>query len=85
MNLQGYKDFVEAFERMTPYELDHFSKLFGRFFETARNVDQHLKTDELRDILTQAMQAAHTEIAQQKIDIAKLDFDMVKSRLLIIS
>ena len=84
MHLQGYRDFVEAFERLTPYELDHFSKLFHQFFASSKKVEiQNPKQEDLRDILTRAMQAAHMEIAQQKIETAKLDFDMVRSRLLL--
>ena len=84
MTLQGYRDFVEAFERLTPYELDHFSKIFRQFFKSSTKIeDQNIRNEDLRDIFTQAMQAAHMEIAQQRIETAKLDFDMVRSRLLV--
>jgi len=87
MNLKGYVDFVEAFERLTPYELDHFSKLFFDNFNQLLTPQENkmgtIKRDDLRDVITQTMQDAHIEIAQKKIDEAKHHFDMIKSRLLV--
>jgi hypothetical protein len=79
--MKGYHDFVEAFEKLTPYELDHFSKLFFEQFRILHVSDEpvgNIRKDDLRNVITAAMQAAHMEIALRKVSDAQTDFDLVK-------
>jgi hypothetical protein len=84
-SLSGYCAFIESFERLTPFELDHFSKLFYQSFTSSLDQSNFasLKQDDLRDVITQTMQKAHIVIAKKKIEQAKLDYDLIKSRLLV--
>jgi hypothetical protein len=86
MKMQGYYQFVEAFERLTPYELEHFSRaLFESFTKLQAKSENStiIRQDDLRDVMTQAMQSAHIGIAEKKIEEATLNFDLVRSRLLV--
>lgn len=85
MIVTTYETFVVAFAKLSPYEFDHFIKLLLKNF-SAHTIflqgEYKLRQEDLRELLTQTMQHAHIEIASNNIKNAKLDYELVKNRIL---
>jgi hypothetical protein len=77
---QDYVDFLEKFEGLNPYELDHFSRaIYKRYKEVKKKKSRNKK--DLKDILIATMQDLQIEFAEQRLDEAKLHLSFVKSRI----
>lgn len=87
MGKSEYNQFVENFERLSPYEVEHFSKIlfaeFARFADTLVSSHGLPTAIQLREIITNAMKHAHIEIAERKIEEARLRYDMVRNHIFI--
>jgi hypothetical protein len=83
---QEYTDFILGFEKISPYELDHFCKVFfTEYKKLLSEIDATplLGVKELRDVFIRTVQLAQVEIAQKKVEEANLNYELVRSRLLL--
>ena len=83
---EEYISFIEKFEGLTPFEVDHFSGLLFKAYtklllKTGKSGP--IRQEELSEILTQAMHAAHLQIAEKRIDDARIKYDLVRTRLMV--
>lgn len=86
MKNETFLNFIEVFEKLSPFELDHFSKILFMHFSThdaVKSYEQKLSAVDLKDILINAMRAAHVEIAEKKVEDAKRGLDLTRSRVFI--
>lgn len=86
MKNETFLNFIEVFEKLSPFELDHFSKIFFTHFsehDAVKSSEQKLSSIDLKDILINAMRAAHVEIAEKKVEDAKRGLDLTRSRVFI--
>jgi hypothetical protein len=77
---QVYVDFVEKFEGLNPYELDHFSRAIHRRYTLGKKKKSLSKKD-LQDILISAIQDLQIEFAEQRLEEAKINLSLIKSRI----
>lgn len=79
---QSYIEFIEKFEGLNPYELDHLCRVIHQQYQVQM---QESKTDlgpkEFWKIMTSAMQAAQIELAEKKLKEAELNLQLVKSKV----
>ncbi len=85
MKDEGFLSFIEAFERLSPFELDYFSKIFCTHFNEhelvhSAKIDQ-LTAINLKDILIKTMREAHVEIAERRVKEAERGLDLTRSRV----
>ena len=83
---QEYTDFILGFEKINPYELDHFCKVFFNEYKKILaefDATPILGVKELRDVFIHTVQLAQVEIAQKKVEEANLNYELVRSRLLL--
>lgn len=77
---QVYMDFLEKFEGLNPYELDHLSRaLYKNYNEVKKK--KSISKKELQDILIGTMQELQIEFAECRLEEAKLHLSRVKSRI----
>jgi hypothetical protein len=85
MKDEGFLSFIEAFERLSPFELDYFSKIFCTHFnehELVRSSKMNqLTAINLKDILIKTMREAHVEIAERRVKEAERGLDLTRSRV----
>lgn len=89
MKDESFLDFIEAFEKLSPFELDYFTKIFCTHFNE-RALIQSIKDNELtainlKDILIKTMRAAHVEIAERKVKEAQRGLDLTRSRVYMVT
>lgn len=85
MKDESFLHFIEAFEKLSPFELDYFTKIFCTHFND-HTLAQPTKTNELtainlKDILIKTMRAAHVEIAERRVKEAQRGLDLTRSRV----
>lgn len=86
MKNETFLNFIEVFEKLSPFELDHFSKILFTHFsahDAVKSSDKKLSSVDLKDILINAMRAAHIEIAEKKVEDAKRGLDLTRSRVFV--
>lgn len=85
MKDESFLDFIEAFEKLSPFELDYFTKIFCTHFnehECTRLANAvPLTAINLKDILIKTMRAAHVEIAERRVKEAQRGLDLTRSRV----
>lgn len=85
MKDESFLEFIEAFEKLSPFELDYFTKTFCTHFnehECMRPPDSvALTAINLKDILIKTMRAAHVEIAERRVKEAQRGLDLTRSRV----
>lgn len=85
MKDESFLNFIEAFEKLSPFELDYFTKIFCTHFnqhESVQPTDITLLTAiNLKDILIKTMRAAHVEIAERRVKEAQRGLDLTRSRV----
>lgn len=85
MKDESFLNFIEAFEKLSPFELDYFTKIFCTHFnqhESVQTSDMTLLTAiNLKDILIKTMRAAHVEIAERRVKEAQRGLDLTRSRV----
>lgn len=83
--MQGYENFIISFEKMSPFELDYFAKIFCIHFNRCElmqeSYSKKLTAIDLKDILIEAMRAAHVEIAERRVKDAQRGLDLTRSRV----
>ena len=84
---QEYVDFIQKFEGLNPYELDHFCKIFYQNYQaTFKEQPQMAKADlaagDVKEIIIRAMQMVQIELAERKVKTAELNLDLLKSKFL---
>ena len=86
MKNETFLNFIEVFEKLSPFELDHFSKILFTHFsahDAVKSYEQKLSAVDLKDILINAMRAAHVDIAEKRVEDAKRGLDLTRSRVFI--
>lgn len=84
---QEYIDFVEKFEGLNPYELDHFCKIIHQnyqatFKEQPQIAKGDLASSDVKEIMIRAMQMVQIELAERKVKTAELNLELLKSKFL---
>ncbi|MDX2074401.1 MAG: hypothetical protein SFX19_08580 [Alphaproteobacteria bacterium] len=84
---QEYIDFVEKFEGLNPYELDHFCKIIHQNYKVAfKEQPQMAKADltsgDMKEIIIRAMQMVQIELAEGKVKAAEMNLELLKSKFL---
>lgn len=82
--LHQYVHFVESFERLSPYEVDHFCKVVHRHYKELfdlQNKNNEVSERDFKEIIIHAMKAAQIELAEQQLQNAEFNLQQVKSRL----
>ncbi len=82
---QGYENFIISFEKMSPFELDYFIKIFFSHFNQYE-IEQtstlsHLTAINLKNILIETMRTAHVEVAERRVKEAQRGLDLTRSRV----
>lgn len=79
---QEYIDFIAKFEELNPYELDHLTKMFFQEYQTwlksHPNSNAPLTEGDLKEMMIQAMKATHFNLAELKVESAKLNLATLK-------
>lgn len=83
---QEYINFIEKFEELNPYELDHFCRIFHQHYQAAIKKDQEIRNVSIapggiKEILIHVMQAVRIELAERKVKDAELNLALTKSKL----
>lgn len=85
MKDESFLDFIEAFEKLSPFELDYFTKTFCTHFNEHEGVQTSKRHDltaiNLKDILIKTMRDAHVEIAERRVKEAQRGLDLTRSRV----
>lgn len=85
MKDESFLDFIEAFEKLSPFELDYFTTIFCAHFNehggTQSGNAMPLTAISLKDILIKTMRGAHVEIAERKVKEAQRGLDLTRSRV----
>ena len=83
---QEYIDFIQKFEGLNPYELDHFCKIFHQHYKAALKERPQMTTDltsgDVKEIIIRAMQMIQIELAERKVKTAELNLELLKSKFL---
>ena len=84
---QEYIDFIQKFEGLNPYELDHFSKNLYQHYQVALKEQAHIeKTDisagDVKEIIIRTMQLIQIELAERKVKTAELNLELLKSKFM---
>lgn len=87
MTRQEYIAFINAFENLNPYELDHFCKNFYKHYQIAMQEREQPKTvtighSDVKEILLDAMKAVQIELAERKVEEAQTNLATIKAKLL---
>lgn len=82
---QSYMDFVTMFGDLNPFELDHmceaiFSKLEEALGNSGSTVRMPFTLPDVEYAFTRAMRDVQLELAQTKMDEAKMQMEKAKSR-----
>lgn len=80
MNRLEYIAFIEAFGCLSPYELDHISSTVHKRYNAGKK-KKSLKKKDLQNILVAAMQDLELESAEKRLEEAKLNLALTKSRI----
>ena len=67
---QEYLHFIECFEKLSPYELDHFCRAIHQHYRTTLstiNEKDGVAERDFKEIIVRAMQATQIELAEQKV------------------
>lgn len=83
---QEYISFIEAFERLSPYDLDHFCKSFHKHYEsTVKKREQEINAGidlrDVREILLEVMKTVQLELAERKVEAAQANLAAIKAKL----
>ena len=82
---QPYIEFVEKFEELTPYELNHFCKVVHEHYhaasKTADGQPKTLMTSDMLEIIIQAMHAIQVELAENRLNDAERTLKRVKTKV----
>lgn len=86
MIYQAFIGFIEQFEKLSPFELDHFCKIIHHHYETAiKALDQDARASlthgDTKEILIRSMQAAQIELAEHKLKEAELNVQLIKAKV----
>lgn len=85
MKDESFLNFIEAFEKLSPFELDYFTKIFCTHFNQYEVVQtsklNELTAINLKDILIKTMRDAHVEIAERRVKEAQRGLDLTRSRV----
>jgi hypothetical protein len=85
MKDESFLDFIEAFEKLSPFDLDYFTKIFCTHFNEHELVQEsklsQLTAINLKDILIKTMRAAHVDVAERKVREAQRGLDLTRSRV----
>lgn len=82
---QPYIEFVEKFEELTPYELNHFCKVVHEHYQVVSKLadgqPRPLNTSEMLEIIIQAMHAIQVELAENRLNEAERTLKRVKTKV----
>lgn len=82
---QPYIEFVEKFEELTPYELNHFCKVVHEHYQsalkTADGQPKTLMTSDMLEIIIQAMHAIQVELAENRLNEAERTLKRVRTKI----
>lgn len=78
---QEYIDFIEKFEGLNPYELDHLCKIFFQHYEViVKSAGTTISDGDVREMMVQTIKEVHLDLAERKVESAKLNLAAVKLR-----
>jgi len=87
MEHDGFLVFIESFEKLSPFELDHFCKILLTHYNEHHAVkssgQKQLSALDLKDILINSMRASHIQIAEKKVEDAQRGLDLTRSRVFV--
>lgn len=75
-----YSEFLEKFEGLNPYELDHLSRAIHQKYKMI-NKRKELRKKDIQEMLIAAMQDIQLEFAEHRLEQAKLHLSQVKARI----
>jgi len=82
---QPYIEFVEKFEELTPYELNHFCKVVHEHYQTMIKApdsrEKVLTTSDMLEVIIQAMHAVQVELAEKKLNEAERTLKRIKTKV----
>lgn len=77
---QVYIDFLETFEGLNPYELDHLTRALHKKYKAGKK-KKSLGKNELQEILIAAMQDLQVEFAERKLEDAQIHLALIKAKI----
>ena len=79
-----YTDFINRFELLSPYQLDHFCKMIHQHYQeaiAAREKNITFTQGDTKEIMIRSMQALQIDLAEQTLRDAEHNLQLVKSRV----
>lgn len=82
---QTYIEFIEKFEELSPYEINHLCKIMHQqyqiFVKTSANRKQaSLKPSDVQEIIVRTIHAIQVELAEKRLKQAETALKRVKER-----
>lgn len=80
LTAHSYLEFLERFSQLSVYQVDHLCKhIVNEYAAIKPGAQEKLTVMEIRHIFTEGIKQAHLFLAQQQVEQARTEFDVLQN------